>query len=259
MSKDLKLAIQTAKKAGKIIRDNYKKFKRISSKSSNDFVTETDIQVERFIIKQLTHTGYSYFGEESGEKLRQSNKKWVIDPIDGTTNFIRGYPFFAVSIALIKNNKELILGVIYDPIADECYWAENNKGAHMNGMKIETNKENKIESAVILMDHGSLENDKKQFLKCVNQITLNKGPAVLRQGATSLMLCYIANGRFDAFLSCGDKLYDYAAGLIIAKESGASISDWNGKSWDNSSSYILASNAQLKKQIIRRISNIQNF
>jgi len=259
MSNDLELAIQTAKQAGQIIRSNYKKNKQIKKKGVNDFTTDTDVQVEQFIIKQLTRTGYSFFGEETGEKLTLSKKKWVIDPLDGTSNFIRGNPFFAVSIALIEDDRELLLGVVYDPMTDECYWAEKNAGAYMNEVKIKTSEEKDIGSSVFLMDHGSLKKDKENFLQCLKQITLDKGPAVLRQGATALMLCYVAKGSFEAFLSCGDKLYDYAAGLIIAQESGANVSDWNGKIWDNSSSYILVSNTPLNKPIIKRISKIQGI
>lgn len=129
----------------------------------------------------------------------------------------------------------------------------------MNDIKIQVNEEENMKSAILLMDHGSLEKDKKEFLQCFSQITMEQGPAILRQGATALMLCLVAKGSFEAFLSCGDQLYDYAAGLIIAQEAGAIISDWNGKIWDNSNAYILASNKQLHNKIIKKISNIQTI
>lgn len=257
MSKDLELAVKTAKEAGKIVRENYDKKKLIRRKSVNEFVTDTDLKVEQFIESQLAQTGYSFLGEETGEKKGASTKKWVIDPIDGTCNFIRGNSFFAVSIALINDDHELLFGVICDPMANECYWAEKNKGAYMNDILIKTSEEAQLAPAIVLMEHGYSEDSKMDFLQCYKQLTLNEGPCMLRQGSTALMLCHVAKGAFDAFLSCGDSLYDYAAGLIIAEEAGAVISDWNGKPWNNSSSYILASNKPLKDLIIKRISGIQ--
>ncbi len=133
MSKDLELAIQAAKQAGELIRQQYGKLKKITKKGLNDFVTETDVEAEKIIIAALQPTGYSILGEESGLRNNKSRKKWVIDPLDGTNNFIRGFSFFAVSIALIEDDKNLILGVVYDPMADECFWAEKNSGAkHVN-------------------------------------------------------------------------------------------------------------------------------
>jgi len=151
-----------------------------------------------------------------------------------------------------------ILGVVYDPMADECYWAEKNIGAYINGIKIKISKGVSMKSSVFLMEHGSFENDKINYLQCMKQLILDNGPAILRQGSTALMLCHVAMGRFEAFLSCGDELYDYAAGLIIAQEAGAIISDWSGEICDNSSSYLLASNVQLNKQIIKRITKFMS-
>lgn len=258
MSKDLELAIQAAKSAGRIIQAAYGDAKKITKKGLNDFVTETDLQAERIIIEQLRQTGYSILGEETGETDNQSRKKWVIDPLDGTANFIRGFPFFAVSIALIEDDKNLVLGVVYDPIADECFWAERNEGAFMNGKKINVSQHGDFDGSVFLVEHGRSEKNQKDYLQALHHLMLDQGAVVLRQGSTALMLCYMAKGSAEAFLSCGDELYDFAAGLMIAKEAGANISDWNGKPWDNSNSFVLASNVEMREKILARLAGLQH-
>ncbi len=255
MSPDLKLAIQSAKKAGKIIKAEYAKSnKKITQKGSNDFVTKADKKSEQVIIRNLQKTGYSILSEEIGEINNQNSKKWVIDPLDGTSNFIRGIPFFAVSIALIRSEKRLLLGVIYDPLTEECYWAEENSGAYLNNKKITVSNIGELENSVILIEHGRSQEARKDYLNISNKLIQEKESLVLRQGATSLMLCYLAKGSCEAFLSCGDELYDYAAGLIIAKEAGAYISDWGGREWDNSNSHILASNPKIHDKILGQIA-----
>lgn len=257
ISNDLKLAIKAAKDAGKIIYAAYRKSKSIKRKGLNDFVTATDLEAENAIIKTLQSTGYSIFGEETGRTENKTRKKWIIDPLDGTSNFIRSFSFFAVSIALIEDDKNLVLGVVYDPIAKECYWAERKKGAYVNGKKIKVSNHKDFDGAIILIEHGRSEKNKKDYILSMKNLILNKGALLLRQGSTALMLCYVAKGSAEAFLSCGDELYDYAAGLIIAKEAGAQISDWKGKIWDNSNSYILAANSEIRDKILKRISGIQ--
>ena len=252
MSQDLELAIHAAKSAGSIIREAYGKEKAIVIKGTNDIVTDTDVQAEHTILGILKRTGYSSFGEESGVTERQSARRWIVDPLDGTANFVRGFPFFAVSIALMEDEKNIVLGVVYDPIADECYWAEQGKGAYMNGRKIFVNSLSDMEKATFLIDHGKSEQHKVEFLRSLSALTLNRGATVLRQGATALMLCYVAKGSFDAFLSFGDQLYDYAAGLLIAEEAGADISDTKGNAWNTASTSLLVANAAMHSVILTR-------
>lgn len=258
MSNDLRLAIQVAKQAGEIIRENYGKVQSVTQKARHELVTETDKKTELLIITKLQQTGYSIYGEETGSTHTKSSKKWIIDPLDGTSNFIRGFSFFAVSIALIKNDRDLVLGVIYDPITQSCYFAEKNSGAYLNDKKISVSKQNNFAFSVMLMDYGSSKKSDSDFLLALTKLIKNNGASVLRLGATALPLCYISKGAFEAFLSCGDKLYDYAAGLIIAEEAGAIISDWNGNPWNNSSSYILATPPQLRENILKRLTELQS-
>ncbi len=256
MSSDLDSAINAAKKAGEIIQSAYQNKKNIVKKGNLDFVTNIDIQVEKKIFEHLKCTEYSFKGEETGEIKKKSNKKWIIDPIDGTYNFIHTIPFFAISIALMEGDNKLLLGVVYNPITQECYWAENGEGAYMNGIPILVSQQKNIHESIFLMEHGHLDESKNKYLQCMTQLMLKKNVDVFRQGSSAIMLCLFAKGAFDAFLCCGDELHDYAAGLIIAKEAGAIISDWKGNEWNNSSNYILATNKELKKQIVEETQKI---
>ncbi len=251
MSKDLEMAIEAAKEAGKIVKENFTRPKNITEKGINDFLTETDTEAEKIIIEKLKQTGYSILGEETGELDNKSTKKWIIDPLDGTTNFIRGIPFFAVSIALLENDKNLILGVVYDPILDECYWAERNEGAYMNSKKIAVNDKGSFNSSRIILDYNRSKKSRKDYIETLAKIMKNETLSVTTYGSTALELCYVSKGSAEAFMSCGDRIYDYAGGLIIAKEAGAEISDWEGTSWDNSSSYVLATNPKVRDKIIK--------
>lgn len=256
MSQDLQFAIQAAKQAGEIIRKAYGLVKETKRKGLNDYVTATDIKAEKIVVDILKQTGYSILGEESGTTDNQTSKKWIIDPIDGTTNFIRGIPFFALSIALLEDDKNLVLGVVYDPIADECYSAERNEGTFLNGEKIHVSNRSDFDGSLILIEHNKSEQGKRDYLDASTNLILNKA-VLLRQGSTALMLCYLARGSAEAFLSSGDELYDFAGGLLIAKEAGAIISDWKGQPWNDSSSFILASNPEIRDKILDKISEIQ--
>lgn len=260
MSKDLELAIEAAKQAGKIIKDNYYKTKTITEKGLDDFVTETDTEAEKVILEHLKQTGYSILAEETGETDNQSTKKWVIDPLDGTTNFIRDIPFFAVSIALIENDKDLILGVVYNPISDECFYAEKNMGAYLNDRKISVqDKGDFFRRSRIIFDYNRSPKSRNDYVQAITQIMKKDIFSAVTYGSTALELCYLAKASNEAFMSCGDKLYDYAGGLIIAKEAGAEISDWNGKPWDNSNSYILAVNPKIREELLNTVKGIQQF
>jgi len=257
MLRDTKFAINAAKQAGNVIRKNFGKSGQIVHKGFNDYATPTDIKAEKIIIDVLKQTGYSVFGEEMGETDNQTEKKWIIDPIDGTMNFIRGIPFFATSIALIEDNKKLLIGVVYDPIADECYWAEQNKGAYLNDKKIHISEVNKLDGSIVLLEHNTSAQGKRDYLQIAIKLMKQKGPVVLRQGSTALMLCYLARGSAEAFLSSGDNLYDVAGGLIIAREAGAFISDWKGQEWRSTNPYVLAVTPSLRRKILSKIEKIQ--
>ena len=216
--------------------------------------TTIDVDAEHAIIEMLGSSGYSVYGEETGITHGKGNKMWIIDPLDGTQNFVRGLPFFAVSIALIEND-DLVLGVVYDPLLDECYSAERNAGAYRNRERITASKKEALMDAAVLIEHGKSAISRKRYAECTT-VLMQQGCTVLRLGSTALMLCHVATGGFDAFVSVGDELYDHAAGLIIAKEAGAHISDWSGNAWRRDSETIAVAPDVLCKNIVNYTSTL---
>ena len=257
MNDDLKAAIYAAKCAGKFVRDNYETTKTISVKGKHDFATNVDIEAERIIFNALKPHGYSFLGEESGETSSSNKKQWIVDPIDGTSNYICGIPFFAISIGLMSGNK-LVLGVVYDPLRDECYWAHKGSGSYLNGQKLRVSNTLKFGESFVLIEHGRSDKAIEKYIELTKHLMTKKGTAIMRQGSTALMLCYVAKGSSPAFISYGDELYDYVAGLLIAEEAGAKVTDWVGQQWNNSSSYILASTPSVQDEIIDRVKLLQS-
>lgn len=254
MSPDLALALHAAKEAGKIIRKAFGRKKTIIKKGAHDFTTDTDTAAEEAIITLLRPTGYSILGEENGAIGHEGSRKWIIDPLDGTLNFIRGIPFFAVSIALQENGNGLILGVVYDPISDTCYCAEQNERALLNDRPIGVGRSTDRTNTVLLMEHGKDGSSRNAFVRAFNTLMLDRTNTLLRQGSTALMLCHIADGSFEGFLSFGDALYDYAAGLVIAREAGASFSDCKGRSWNPTSDSLLVAEESMRLHILSQLN-----
>lgn len=255
MSKDLELVMNAAREAGKIVKKGYGNIKEISDKGEGKgIVTDVDKKSEEIIKNILNSSGYSFLGEEEGRTDNNSEYCWVIDPIDGTTNFSRGIPLFAISIALIKND-ELLIGVILNPITDECFYAEKGKGAFLNGKKISVSDKNILKGNEVLLEGGYSDRD-KDIYATVTKI-FSKESYTRRFGTTALEICYVANGSAEAFLSSGDSLWDFAAGLILVKEAGGKVTDWKGKDWSNKSSFICATNGLVHNEVIEQIKDLQ--
>lgn len=255
-SKDLKLAIEAAKEAGKILKKGFGNFKTVSEKPGKGIVTEIDKASEDKILAILRRESeYSIYAEESGRKDNKSNKCWIIDPLDGTTNFVRSIPLFCSTIALMENN-ELSLGVTYNPLTHDCFFAEKGKGAFLNDQRIKVSQKAFTGSNLVLLSSGYASEHKEIFGKAV--LALSKDFSIRKLGTTALELCFVAQGNTQAFLCSGDELYDYAAGLLLVREAGGKVTDWKGNDWNNSNSYILASNGVIHDQIISKIKDLQN-
>ena len=250
MTHDLNLAIKAAKEASAVVRNNYKKRQSVEKKGVNDFVTQTDKEAEKVILNCLKETNYSILSEEAGLlKGIDTTKQWIVDPIDGTANFVRGIPFFSVSIALMDKD-EITVGVVCEPLSGNCYWASQGGGAFNNNSKLCVSKQSEFEGSIILVEHNRKKTDFIKYLEASRQLMANNNLTLLRQGSTALMLCYVASGQADAFLSYGDEIYDYAGGLIIAKEAGALVTDCSGKPWDKLSTSILVSTPKIQQEIL---------
>ena len=243
VSPDLYLMIKACEKASKVLIRDFGEIEKlqVSIKGPSDFVTNSDYKVEKIIISELSKSKKKYYliSEESG-KIENENKNgcWIIDPIDGTTNFLNGIPHFAISIALkIKN--EIVSGVIYDPIKDEMFYAEKNNGAYLNNKRIRVSKKNNLDNC--LFATGG-KNEIKTKLN------------IRKFGSASLDLAYVAAGRYDGFFQKNLSLWDVAAGLILIKESGGKINEINLEK--NNNVKIYASNNSIHEKML---DNIDNF
>ena len=243
ISANLNIMIRASEKASKILIRDFGEIEKlqVSIKGPSDFVTNSDYKVEEIIINELSKSKKKYYliSEESG-KIENENKNgcWIIDPIDGTTNFLNGIPHFAISIALkIKN--EIVSGVIYDPIKDEMFYAEKNNGAYLNNKRIRVSKKNNVDNC--LFATGG-KNEIKTKLN------------IRKFGSASLDLAYVAAGRYDGFFQKNLSLWDVAAGLILIKESGGKINEINLEK--NNNVKIYASNNSIHEKML---DNIDNF
>ena len=246
ISADLNIMIKASEKASKsLIRDFGELEKlQVSSKGPSDFVTNADIKAEKIIIEELIKSkrNYSIISEESKNEFENNNDKvWIIDPIDGTTNFLHGVPHFSISIAL-KSKNEIVSGLVYDPIKDEMYYAEKNNGAYLNNQRIRVSNKKNIDSCLFAIGGSSIEE-----IKFKNNITIR------RSGSAALDMAYVAAGKFDGCLQKNIKIWDIAAGLILVKEAGGIINniDINKHEYEK----VIASSVEINEKLIKNLIN----
>ena len=243
ISSNLNIMIKAAEKASKILIRDFGELEKlqVSSKGPSDFVTNSDKKVENIIIEELTKSRkkFSILGEEIGEiKNSDKNNYWIIDPIDGTTNFLHGIPHFAISIAL-RNNQEIVSGLIFDPIKNEMFFAEKNNGAFFNNQRIRVSNKKKIEECLFATG------GKKEINSTLNN---------RRSGSAALDMAYVGAGRYDGYFQKALNIWDIAAGIIIVKEAGGKINDINCSAIKDHQVFA-ASNAVYEKMI----ENLNNF
>ena len=244
---------KAAREAGKkLIRDFGEIEKlQVSSKSLGDFVTNSDIGAEKSIYKTLSYyyPDYSFIMEESGKvEGKENNNIFVVDPIDGTSNFIHGIPHFCIAIAKLTNN-EITEGVIYNPVLNEFYWSSKGNGAWLNNQRLRVSNRNKLESCLI----GTTSIKKNpEALKKITKF-INEGASIRSIGSAALDLAFVASGRFDAFWQTNLNLWDIASGVLLVLEAGGKVSQPNGEAWETNSTGIVASNSVLHEKIIEYI------
>ena len=223
---------------------------QVSIKGPGDFVTSSDKKVEKIIIEELekARPSYSILSEEIGEVNKDKEFKWIIDPIDGTSNFLHGIPHFAISIGL-EHNKEIISGIIYDPIKDEMFAAEKGNGAYVNNQRIRVSSRSNLKDCIIFTG-GPRANDKSKDLifEEYKKISLKVNTAIRKLGSAALDMAYVASGRCDGFLQRNLNYWDIAAGIILVKEAGGYVTDFNGKDEYIKNKSILAANSKIIKK-----------
>jgi myo-inositol-1(or 4)-monophosphatase len=220
---------------------------QVSRKGPADFVSTADHKSERTLRAELSKArpGFGFLMEESGETAGTDEKhRWVVDPLDGTTNFLHGIPHFCISLALEREG-ELVAGVIYDPTRDEMFWAEKGAGAYVNDRRLRVASRTRLDDAVIatgipFRGRGDHEN----YLGTLGAV-MEATAGVRRMGSAALDLAYVAAGRYDGFWEFGLSAWDIAAGIVLVREAGGQVSDLGGSSNPLSSASILAANVQL--------------
>ncbi len=261
LSPEINVLEKACLKASKIIIRDFGEIEKlqVSKKGPGDFVTKTDKKVEEILIEELekARPGYNFLAEEGGTtKEKKSEFTWIIDPIDGTTNFMHGIPHFAISIGLEKSG-ELIAGIIFDPIKNEMFYAEKGRGAYLNNSRIRVSSRNIVNDSVALTGGPAFaENNKQKFFEEYIAMS-NQFHQVRKLGSAALDLAYVAAGRAEIFWHKNLKYWDIAAGIIIVKESGGTISDFKGKPFSLNNNQLLATNSRLDSDTVKILSSIK--
>jgi len=257
----IKTAIEAATAAGKFLKQNLGKVRNIQQKSGQEknLVTEIDKRSEEIIIDIIKkhYPNHAILAEESGtEKSKPSEYKWIIDPLDGTTNFTHGLPVFCISIG-IEFNDEIISGVVYDPNNDELFVAEKGRGAFLNGKRIRVSEKSTLNQSLLVtgFPYNITENPDHAIEHFIN--FLMKAQAVRRMGSAAIDLAYVACGRFDGFWEVALNPWDMAAGAILVTESGGMMSDFSGNKFSIYQKQLLASNGLIHEEMLKVIKNIK--
>ena len=238
----LNIMIKACEKASKVIIRDFGEIEnlQVKKKGPKDFVTKTDERVEKILIEELEKSkkNYSFITEETGiiNKLDKDNF-WIIDPIDGTTNFLHGIPHFAISIAL-KSKNEITTGLIFDPIKNEIFYAQKNAGSFFNNRRIRVSKKVELEDCLFATNHEGVIHSKLNL-----RFT----------GCAALDLAYVASGRFDGYFHNKINIWDIAAGVLIVKEAGGKVNDIN--KFDISNIDIRASNNDIYNKMLENLKN----
>ncbi len=253
------IAVTATRTAGEFLKKNYTK-KNIFFYKKNGVVSASDIGAEKIILDNLSShfPDHSFLSEEKGIiEGKKSDYLWIIDPLDGTTNFLHKLPHFCTSIALMIKG-EMALGVIYQPMLDELFTAESGMGAKLNGQKIAPGTMKEIKKSVIVMGRGAEASEKLRFGKIFDRL-VTQVRSIRIPGATAIDICYVACGRFDAMVNNDCNLYDCAAGNLIAKEAGTIVTDFKGNNWKPmQKTNVLVTNKYLHSKFINILKKIRN-
>ena len=242
ISANLNVMIKACEKASKILIRDFGEIEnlQVSKKGPKDFVTNSDMRTEKIIIEELrkARPSYSFISEENGsENNKDINNTWIVDPIDGTINFLHGIPHFAISIAL-RSNDEIVSGLIYDPIKDEMFFAEKNNGAFCNNQRIRVSSKNNIDECLFAI--GNNLKNKPDF-------------SYRKSGSAALDMAYVASGRYDGYFQNNLNIWDIAAGIILIKEAGGMINNINLNEIENLK--VIASSPNIMAKFGEKLNN----
>ena len=242
ISANLNIMIKASEKASKILIRDFGEIEKlqVSKKGPTDFVTNSDLKAEKIIIEELKKAkpNFSIISEENGiESNKDKNNTWILDPIDGTVNFLHGVPHFAISIAL-KSNNEIVSGLVFDPIKNEMFYAEKNNGAFYNNQRIRVSKKNNINDCLFVTGGKIKKEPELQYRKT---------------GCAALDMAYVASGRYDGYFQNNLNLWDIAAGIILISEAGGILNKIDISS--NKNIKIIASSANINAKLLEKLNN----
>ncbi len=246
----LEVARETARKAGEVLLD-WAGRAQVREKGTADFVTEADTAAQDAIQQAILtrFPTHGFLGEENLSIASQADGlTWVVDPLDGTTNYVHGIPHYAVSIALVQHGEPL-LGVVYDPKGDECFAAARGEGAWLNDQPIKTSRQTRLRDAVVALSFPpGMKSDAQELRDFLRVVVLAQ--SMRRSGSAALNLSYIAAGRFDAYWSLSSKPWDVAAGFVLVAEAGGSVIErFGGAIRFDSGKFIAASSPELVAEL----------
>ncbi|OPX29523.1 MAG: hypothetical protein B1H08_03655 [Candidatus Omnitrophica bacterium 4484_171] len=245
----INLAIEAAREAGKFLFDNFGKVKEIYTKGDRNLATELDRKAEEMIAGRIKtkYPAHGILGEEKERKELDNEWLWIIDPLDGTHNFIRGIDIFGVSIGIVHNN-EFVAGVIYMPKDDELYSAESGSGAYKNSSPIHTSERSSLEDCSISFD-SSIRYNPKRTLDVLNRVSVDVFN-IRMFGSSVRTLTYVAEGKLDFAIEFHDRPWDFAGGVAIVREAGGRFSDLKGKPPTPKTIGYIASNGIIHSQVL---------
>ncbi len=246
------VGILAAKRAGKILKDNFGKVKKVSLKGNQQLVSNVDLEAEKAIIETISRSfpDHSIMSEENS-RLKKSEFRWIIDPLDGTHNFIKGIPIFGTSIAL-EYRKEVVLGILLFPLSKRLYWAAKGNGTYLNDKKIRVSSRPLAEATCVY--------DSSIRLNVCNMLpvlgNLAREVFNLRMfGSSAEHLALVAEGKIDLDIEFNDKAWDFAAGALLVKEAGGEFTDFKGKVWSADMPNYVASNGIMHQEVLGIIKN----
>ena len=251
--------VKVCRKAAKILIRDFGEIEnlQVSLKGPGNFVTASDLKVEKILVEELqkARPTYSILSEEVGQINNDESFKWIIDPIDGTSNFLHGIPHFAISIGL-EHDKEIICGIIYDPIKDEIFTAEKGNGAYLNNKRMRVSSRSKLKDCIICTGgHKRDSKDRELALEEYKKFSSKIFIPIRKFGSASLDMAYVAAGRCDGYWQRDLSYWDIAAGIILVKESGGFVTDFNGENRYIQNKTILVTNSKINKEMIEVLSS----
>jgi len=253
-SANINVMVKACRKASKTIIRDFGEIEnlQVSLKGPGDFVTNCDKKVEKILIEELqkARPNYSILSEEIGKINNDESFKWIIDPIDGTANFLHGIPHFAISVGL-EHNKEIICGIVYDPIKDEMFTAEKGNGSYINNKRMRVSSRSKLKDCIVFTGGPKRDAENRELaLKEYNKFSLNISIPIRKLGSAALDMAYVAAGRSDGFWQRNLNYWDIAAGIILVKEAGGFVTDFEGKNAYLQNKTILAANSKINQEMI---------